>query len=234
MELFTGAIWVFTIVPYYIAIEQKMWIPLLYLFVLVNSLILISVYDWRYLEIPNKFSFPLIFLLIMSLFLPFTPTPQDGLLAAAILFLFFYAQILLPYFIYAFRKHKYSILKDVLILPFWFIMQIFSPHKWFENESIEEDETPDDLLEWVGFGDLRIAFVMGLVLGVKYSFFALFISYFFGAIIGVLFFRKDKEKGFNHMPFAPFLAIGTFVMLVSGNLVLALYHNYTDILSSFF
>ncbi|USN58295.1 MAG: hypothetical protein H6767_08545 [Candidatus Peribacteria bacterium] len=71
---------------------------------------------------------------------------------------------------------------------------------------------------WMGEGDLRIAILVGLFLGMTYSFIGMMITYFIGSIIGVTmilyskYILKHKEVQ-TQVPFGPFLAIGMFVTL---------------------
>ncbi|MDD3302760.1 MAG: prepilin peptidase [Candidatus Gracilibacteria bacterium] len=74
---------------------------------------------------------------------------------------------------------------------------------------------------WMGGGDLRIAILMGLVLGFKFSIFGLFATYIIGSIIGVglIIIQKLKKKGKINtvIPFGPFLGMGLFACLLWKN-----------------
>lgn len=74
--------------------------------------------------------------------------------------------------------------------------------------------------KWMGLGDVKLAFFMGLFLGWPNILVALFLSFSVGAIIGVglIFFGKKGWK--SEIPFGPFLVLGTFLaMFLSGNIV---------------
>ncbi len=64
---------------------------------------------------------------------------------------------------------------------------------------------------------------MGLILGWKLVLIALFLSYLFGAVVGlvVLILKKGDRK--TMIPFGPFLVMGTFLVLVWGEQLLRLY-----------
>lgn len=66
---------------------------------------------------------------------------------------------------------------------------------------------------WIGGGDVRLGFMMGIWLGWPNILVALFLSYIFGAIIsvGLLLFKKKEMT--SEIPFGTFLAIGTFFSL---------------------
>jgi len=73
--------------------------------------------------------------------------------------------------------------------------------------------------KWMGLGDVKLAFLMGLILGWPNIFLALFLSFLSGAVIGVglIFFGK---KGFkSQIPFGPFLA-GSTILVMFYNLYL--------------
>lgn len=69
---------------------------------------------------------------------------------------------------------------------------------------------------WMGFGDVKLAFFMGLFLGYPNILVALFLAFFLGAIIGVgLIFLRNKNLK-SEVPFGPFLITGTFIALFYG------------------
>lgn len=69
---------------------------------------------------------------------------------------------------------------------------------------------------WMGFGDVKLAFFMGLFLGYPNILAALFLAFFLGAIIGtglIVFGGKSLK---SKIPFGPFLIAGTFLALFWG------------------
>jgi len=79
--------------------------------------------------------------------------------------------------------------------------------------------------KWLGFGDVKLGFLMGLFLGFPQIVVALFISYFIGAIIGIgiIFLKKGTMK--TEVPFGPFLVFGTFIALFFGDFLAGWYWN---------
>ena len=69
---------------------------------------------------------------------------------------------------------------------------------------------------WMGFGDVKLALLMGLALGFPRIIVALFFAFVIGAAISLflVFFRKKQWK--SEVPFAPFLVFGTFLALFFG------------------
>ena len=80
--------------------------------------------------------------------------------------------------------------------------------------------------QWMGFGDVKLAILLGLLLGFPSILVGLFLSFFFGAIIGVvlLFFKKKGLK--SEMPFAPFLIIGTLAAMFWGDKIINWYMRF--------
>ncbi|NDK09144.1 hypothetical protein EOM39_07965, partial [Candidatus Gracilibacteria bacterium] len=71
---------------------------------------------------------------------------------------------------------------------------------------------------WMGGGDLRIAILMGLILGYSYSFVGIMIAYILGSIIGLFIILlqklKKKETISTIIPFGPFLGLGLFISIL--------------------
>ncbi len=73
---------------------------------------------------------------------------------------------------------------------------------------------------WMGGWDLRIAILMGLLLGASFSFYGIMITYITGSIvgIGIVAYKKliegQKWRVNTMIPFWPFLATGIFITLL--------------------
>lgn len=70
--------------------------------------------------------------------------------------------------------------------------------------------------KWMGFGDVKLAILMGLLLGFPNILTALFLAFFFGAIIGVILMIFGKKGLKSEIPFGPFLIAGTFLAILWG------------------
>ena len=70
---------------------------------------------------------------------------------------------------------------------------------------------------WMGGGDIKIAFLMGLILGWPNTLVALALAFYLGAFVGVGLILKGKKKMKSALPFAPFLITGTFLALFWGS-----------------
>ncbi len=77
--------------------------------------------------------------------------------------------------------------------------------------------------KWMGFGDVKLAFFMGLFLGMPKILVALFSSFAMGAIISVIMMGLKKKEIKSEIPFGPFLVSGTLVAFLWGGEILSWY-----------
>lgn len=75
----------------------------------------------------------------------------------------------------------------------------------------------------MGFGDVKLAFLMGLFLGFPNIFVALLAAFSSGAIIGLGLMLGGKKTLKSELPFAPFLVSGTFFALFWGGTIIDYY-----------
>lgn len=76
---------------------------------------------------------------------------------------------------------------------------------------------------WLGGGDLRLGFFMGVVLGWPLVLVALFLAYILGSAIGLLLVLFKIKKWRSKIPFAAFLAPATLIALLWGQELLNWY-----------
>ena len=75
----------------------------------------------------------------------------------------------------------------------------------------------------MGFGDVKLAFLMGLLLGWGRIILGLFLGFLFGAIIGLILIMLKKKGMKSEIPFGPFLILGTFLSLFFGQSIINWY-----------
>ncbi len=78
----------------------------------------------------------------------------------------------------------------------------------------------------MGFGDVRLSFVLGLALGWLgwgYVALGLFLGFVYGAVVGVGLIVTRLRSRRDHVPFGPFLAAGTLTAALWGHLILDWY-----------
>jgi len=79
--------------------------------------------------------------------------------------------------------------------------------------------------KWMGVGDIKLAFLMGLLLGFPNILAALFLGFLIGAIIGIGLILAKRKTMKSEVPFGPFLVIGTFIALFWGERIIQWYLN---------
>jgi len=79
---------------------------------------------------------------------------------------------------------------------------------------------------WMGAGDIKLAFFMGLILGFPNILVALFLAFFLGAIIGIGLIVSGKKTLRSEVPFGPFLVTGTFLALFFGENIIQWYSHF--------
>lgn len=73
--------------------------------------------------------------------------------------------------------------------------------------------------EALGFGDVKLFFVIGLYLGLKLTAIAFLFSIFAGAIGGILVMIIGKKDKKTEIPFGPFIVFGTILSVLAGDFV---------------
>jgi leader peptidase (prepilin peptidase)/N-methyltransferase len=78
----------------------------------------------------------------------------------------------------------------------------------------------------MGFGDVKLAFVLGLALGWLgwgELVLGLFCGFLAGALVGVALIALRRRGRKDHLPFGPFLAFGALVVMLWGDVILRWY-----------
>ena len=75
----------------------------------------------------------------------------------------------------------------------------------------------------MGGGDIKLAFLMGLILGWPLIIVAVFSAFILGSIIGIFLILLGKKKMKSMVPFGPFLVAGTFLSLFWGREIVEWY-----------
>lgn len=77
--------------------------------------------------------------------------------------------------------------------------------------------------KWIGGGDIRLGFLMGVILGWPQILVALFIAYLLGAVSSLVLVAMKKKKLASETAFGTYLTLATFVTMFFGNQVLDWY-----------
>ena len=75
----------------------------------------------------------------------------------------------------------------------------------------------------MGFGDVKLAFTMGVLLGIKGGLMALYIAFVSGAVTGVILLIGKKKGLKSKIAFGPFLVIGTVIVLFYGGKLMEIF-----------
>ena len=82
--------------------------------------------------------------------------------------------------------------------------------------------------KWMGFGDAKLAFGLGIFLGWPLVIVAVLLGFWIGAIWGILFLLLGKYGRKTQIPFGPFLATGAFLAFLLGKDMIAWYNHLID------
>ena len=153
---------------------------------------------------------------------------------ATMVFLFYIASVLIIIFVYDLKHYEIpdKVLIPAIIISFLYIL-IFNfsgilSHLWavliaagffFAIFFISSGK-------WMGFGDVKFAVLMGLLLDVPNVLTALFLAFFFGAIIGIISMILKKTNLKSEIPFGPFLITGTLLAILWGPRIINWYLNF--------
>ena len=75
----------------------------------------------------------------------------------------------------------------------------------------------------MGFGDVKLAFVLGVWLGLGQSLLCLLLAFIFGGVVGVFLLLTGIKSRKDAIPFGPYLCVSGWVSLLCGKALLALY-----------
>lgn len=75
----------------------------------------------------------------------------------------------------------------------------------------------------MGMGDVKLAGLMGLILGFPKIIVALMLAFLTGAIAGVILILLGKKGFGEHIPFGPFLAGATWLSFFWGEKIISFY-----------
>jgi len=78
----------------------------------------------------------------------------------------------------------------------------------------------------MGLGDVKLAFLLGLLLGFPQIIVALYVAFLTGALVGVILILRGKKSLKSHVPFGPFLILGYVVSVIFGAQLYALWSHF--------
>ncbi|MBD7908386.1 prepilin peptidase [Sporosarcina gallistercoris] len=75
----------------------------------------------------------------------------------------------------------------------------------------------------MGGGDIKLFFVIGLVLGTKLTLFTLFLAALVGSIVGIIHLRRTRQGRKTPVPFGPSIAVAAVISYFYGNALVGWY-----------
>ncbi|TSC56729.1 MAG: leader peptidase (prepilin peptidase) / N-methyltransferase [Parcubacteria group bacterium Gr01-1014_18] len=119
---------------------------------------------------------------------------------------------------------KYYLILDKITLPsivFFFFVNIFLGFSWGDlllGAAIAGGFFALQFIisrgRWIGGGDIRMGVLMGVMLGWKGTLVALALSYWTGALFGILLIALGKKQLSSAVPFGTFLSAATIMVLL--------------------
>ncbi|HPT40382.1 MAG TPA: prepilin peptidase [Candidatus Paceibacterota bacterium] len=197
----------FNFLSYYLFVKPEIyfWAPLLALlwFFFVSVLISISVIDIRHYIIPDKitiFSSVVAFLASIGFFV-LGKFPQLNFPKYSLNFL---GPFLDP-FILSINPILYYLIGALLLSGFLFLIFIITKGRG------------------IGFGDVKLAFLIGLMLGPISGVAAVLLSFIIGSFVGIFLIFSGKKKLKGAIPFGPFLSLGVLSVVIFGETIVKFY-----------
>ena len=75
----------------------------------------------------------------------------------------------------------------------------------------------------MGFGDVKLAFVLGVWLGLEQSILCLLLAFILGGVVGVLLLLTGLKTRKDAIPFGPYLCVSGWVRILCGKELIAWY-----------
>ena len=75
----------------------------------------------------------------------------------------------------------------------------------------------------MGFGDVKLAFVLGVWLGLEQSLLCLLLAFILGGVVGVLLLLTGLKTRKDAMPFGPYLCVSGWISFLCGKELIAWY-----------
>ncbi len=76
----------------------------------------------------------------------------------------------------------------------------------------------------MGFGDVKYVFIIGILLGLKDGFIAIYLSFLFGGLFSIMLLIFKMRKMKSRIAFGPFLTLGIFVVIFLKNFIYPIFN----------
>ena len=79
--------------------------------------------------------------------------------------------------------------------------------------------------KWIGGGDVKLGFWLGLMAGIKMVYFLILFAYTSGALVAILLLIFKSKKMKSEIPFGPFLVLGSYLVIFYQEMILKIWHS---------
>ncbi len=185
----------------------------------------------RYCKKPLSLYYPMVELLTGILFvITYLMVAKESIKYGEFAFFLFIVSVLIVIF---FTDLKYGLIPFVVIFPaiiLSFLYVILNTQYAIPNRLLSALGAAGFFLaiflitrgRGMGFGDVVLAFFMGVLLGFPGIVVALYVAFLTGTIVSLILILGGKKKFFGStIPFGPFLILGTFISLFWGEMIVA-------------
>jgi prepilin signal peptidase PulO-like enzyme (type II secretory pathway) len=190
----------------------------------------------RYCGKRISFQYPLVELATALLFMAVL-NYESGIMNYEFLFLILNSSFLILIFVY---DLKHYIIPDRIIYPaiiIAFLYNLILNSQFIIHNSISAFGAAGFFLfivlvsrgKWMGVGDIKLAFLIGLLLGWPDILLVLFLAFLIGAIIGLGLIILKKKTIKSELPFGPFLITGIYLALFFGEKIISWYFGLFNI-----
>ena len=77
--------------------------------------------------------------------------------------------------------------------------------------------------KWIGGGDVKLGFLLGMIVGWKFVYLLLLLAYVIGAAVSIVLIIRKRKKLDSKIPFGPFLVASALIVLFFGEKLLQWY-----------
>ncbi|MBW6440973.1 prepilin peptidase [Patescibacteria group bacterium] len=202
VEILTGLSFVSVGIFFPFSLSVALLLKWIFLFYIFSTLIVVFFYDLRHFIIPDKVIFPAMVVgLIYNFVVDFILNRYTRLD-----YIFTGNGLEAQFYLLIFGSHFFNTV-FAAFLGFLSLLSILLITKG----------------RGMGGGDVKLAFLMGLVLTWPAIIVAIFSSFILGSIYGVTLILLGKKKMSSMVPFGPFLVVGTVLGLFWGNEIMSWY-----------
>jgi prepilin signal peptidase PulO-like enzyme (type II secretory pathway) len=179
-----------------------------------------------------SWQYPIVELITAVVFILFALNTKYSILNTEVAFSLFFA---CSFIVIAVFDWKHYLILDKVIFPLIGLAAVFSVIRDIANHSfgLNGHFIPGLLAglglvlffgfqyfvsqgRWIGFGDVKFGFLLGMVLGWPLSLCMLMMAYFSGAIIGVMLIALGKKEISSQVPFGTFLGFSAIITMLYG------------------